>query len=289
MPKWPKRISYCRFKCYSFVYRIISTITVCLLVCFILYTYIPIQHLFLHYCFILIHASSCLQYSPSSSVLDSYLLLIVSYRIIFLDPIHPSLQLPIFAPSLSISFVLQLCVRFPSLGSKPPSLMSDLWWTCWPILTVTRSVSRQPASILLTVHKIVSGWKRRVSSLSLHRWCRLCDCVTCRKANQPLSPPPCHLQDTVSSTHKLIKCVTATQSHTYRGYTEARKHTRVVPNEHLADLSDSSIHRANTARHNWVTGMSLSTTMQLKATTIAYKKWVRLLCCQGAEGFKTAL
>lgn len=72
--------------------------------------------------------SSCSQYSPSSSFHKSFLLLLTSYKIIFLDPIHPPLQLLIFPPSSSINFFhffLQPYVRFPSLQPNPsPSFSS---------------------------------------------------------------------------------------------------------------------------------------------------------------------
>lgn len=74
--------------------------------------------------------SSCFQYSPSSSVQKSFLLLLLSYKIIFFDPIHFPLQLPISAPSPSISFFhffMQPYLQFPSLQPKPfPSVSSFL-------------------------------------------------------------------------------------------------------------------------------------------------------------------
>lgn len=193
-----------------------------------------ILNLFLSIYFILIHAFSCLQTTPLCSVWEGFFLLIMSYKIISLDPIHPSLRLPICAPSLSINFFyffLQLCcVPVASLQPKLPFLRSALWWTCCPMLTVIHSASRQPAvassldrlsSIPMTVHRILSWWKwseakgRLIFEWSLYRWCKLCG-----RQHTPLSPPrhchPCKQVDQACHCHSV--------AHIHR-HTEARKHT----------------------------------------------------------------
>lgn len=163
---------------------------------------------------------------------------------------------------------------FCSLASSPslPSWGQACDGHAGPILTVIHRASRQPAvasspdrlpSVPVTVHRILSGWqenRREEKTLffffeqSLCRWCRLYGWqhnVTCRKANQPLSPPLCHLLNAVTPAYKLIKCVTAAQPHTNAG-TQRQENTRIVPSEHLAGLSDSSMHCVNTAdRTEW--------------------------------------
>ena len=87
-----------------------------------------------------------------------------------------------------------------------------------------------------------------------YRWCRLCGwqrAVTCRKANQPLSAPRCHLLDTVTPANKLIKCVTATPSHTHthtHTHRYPRKHTHVFPNQHLAAVWVTAAYTERTGR-----------------------------------------
>lgn len=224
-PKWPQKIRYCSFL-YAFASASSSTVVI-------------ILNLFLSICFILIHAFSCLQTTPLCSVWEGFFLLIMSYKIISLDPIHPSLRLPISAPSLSINFFyffLQLYyVPVTSLQPKLPFLRSALWWTCCPMLTVIHSVSRQPAvassldclsSIPMTVHRILSWWKgsegkwreakgRLIFEWSLYRWCKLCG-----RQHTPLSPPrhchPCKQVDQACHCHSV--------AHIHRR-TEARKHT----------------------------------------------------------------
>lgn len=254
-------------------------------------TVVIILNLFLSICFILIHAFSCLQTTPLCSVWEGFFLLIMSYKIISLDPIHPSLRLPISAPSLSINFFyffLQLYyVPVTSLQPKLPFLRSALWWTCCPTLTVIHGVSRQPvvassldclSSIPMTVHRILS-WKGSEGK---------------RKEDSFLNGPStdganfvadntlrCHLLDTVTPANKLIKRVTVTQWHTYTDVQRQESiHTRRP--KQTPGRSEWQRHTLyERGRHSWVTEMTVSPTKQLKATMIACKKWVRLLCCQG--------
>lgn len=181
------------------------------------------------------HAFSCLQTCALCSVWESFFLLVMSHKIIFLNPMHPSLRLPVLAPSLSINFFYffsQLYVLASSLQLKLSFLRSALWWTSWPMLTVIHSATRQPTVasgldrvpyIPMTVYRILSWWNgngKLISERCPCRRCRLCGwqhSLTCSKANQPLSPLCCHLLVTVTPTNRLIKCVTVTQSHTYTG------------------------------------------------------------------------
>lgn len=85
--------------------------------------------------------------------------------------------------------------------------------------------------------------------LSISGWCPLCDRrhrVTSRKANQPLSPTPCHLADAVASAYKPIRRVAATpafqreQTHTWQVWVTAAR-SAWTP-----------------SRRSWVTGTSLA-------------------------------
>lgn len=175
--------------------------------------------------------SSCLQSSLLSSVNESFLLLMISYKIIFLDPIHPSLRLPIFAPSLSINFFY----LFPAAqcsAPQPPAQASLLEVrSVMDMLADTdsdppcfRGRQRRPLA-WIACHQFpwqytgsYQGGREEkrwlVFELSLCRWRRLCGWqrrVTCRGKRQI----SLHHHPVDTPAHKVIKRVTATQSHTY--------------------------------------------------------------------------
>lgn len=118
----------------------------------------------------------CFQTGPLYSVWESVFLHVTSHKIIFLEQIRPSLQLLIFAPTLSINFVYffsQLCVLVFSLQVTLPFLRSALWWTRWPMLTVIHCAAGQPtvASSLdrlpyipMTIYRILS-WQKGMEVL----------------------------------------------------------------------------------------------------------------------------
>lgn len=204
---------------------------------------------------------SCPQTSPLCSVCEGFFLLIMSYKIIFLDPMHPSLWLPIFAPSLSINFLyffLKLhCVPFSSLQPNLPFLGSGPWWTSWPVLTVIHSASRQPAvassldrfsSIPSVVHRILS-WRRGKQGKThlvllqmvqtLWQTAQFHPKTDSLHHRSAVTSPSLSPQQTSWLNASLSLSGTCTQ--TQRG-----KKT-MEPNKHLAALSDSSAHCVNAA------------------------------------------